>query len=201
MQQSAIDHSICDWGSSGEDVAQQKFERLVEIDVRHAITARALDPRWLKYREFGKALAPEARGGGRHWQDPWEKTDAPVAALRQADHDIDLAAVDDIGAVLGAADRGECRRRYPRTRLPGAQGRHGDEIGDQRFEMIALQCRHMVGLGRGKQHAIYTCAKQEAQRTASAETERLEDRLQRQALIGEGLFAGVERAQHIDKND
>ena len=67
--------------------------------------------------------------------------------------------------------------------------------------MMPLQRRHMVGLGRGKQHSIDACTKQQAQRTTPAETERLEDSPQRQSLIGEGLLAGVERAQHVDKNN
>src|SRR5258705_2225016 len=53
-----------------QSIAQQKFERLGEIDVRHAVAAGALDPRRLKYRKLGKALAPEAGGRGRHRHDP-----------------------------------------------------------------------------------------------------------------------------------
>ena len=75
------------------------------------------------------------------------------------------------------------------------------EIGHQRFEMVALQCRHMIGLGRGEQHPVDAGAEQPAQQASPAEAEGRQDRVERQPLIGKRLFAGIERAQHVDEHD
>jgi len=64
-----------------------------------------------------------------------------------------------------------------------------------------LQCGHVVGLGRGKEHPVDPGAEQPAKQASPAEPECREDRFEREALICEGLFTGVERAQHVDKND
>ena len=76
-----------------------------------------------------------------------------------------------------------------------------NEIGHQRFEMVALQCRDMIGLGRGEQDPVDARAEEEPQQAAPAKAEGGENGFERQALIGKGLLAGVERAQHVDEDD
>src|SRR6516162_8270077 len=67
--------------------------------------------------------------------------------------------------------------------------------------MIALQRRHVVGLGRGKEDAIDARAKQDPQNTAPAETKCCKDRLKRQPLIAEGRLTGVECTQYVNEDD
>ena len=102
------------------------------------VPGRMCDARRLEHRELGEALPPEPPGRWRHRHDPREKADPPFTVFGLADYDIDLMSVDNVGAVLGAADRRERGRRDPRMRRLGPQCRHGYQIGHQRFEMIAL---------------------------------------------------------------
>jgi hypothetical protein len=67
--------------------------------------------------------------------------------------------------------------------------------------MVALQRRYVVGFGRGKEDAIDARAEQEPQETAPAETERSEDRLERQALIGKGVLPIIKSTQHVDQDN
>ena len=167
----------------------------------NAVASVCFDARRLEEREFGKTLAPETHWRGRHWHDAREKSNAPHPALWQSNDHVYLAPVDHIRAVLGAANRGECRGRDPCARLLGAQPRDGNQIGHQRFEMIALQSGDVIGLGCGKEDAIDASAKQEPKQAAPAKTEHTEYGFERQAVVGKSLFPGVERSQYVDKND
>src|SRR5690349_13202738 len=107
-------------GTSCEGIPQQKIERLVEIYMGNAAALRPGDARRLEDRKFGEPFAPKPGGRRRHRHYSGEKTNAPLTAFGQSDDDVDLAAVDHVGAVLGAADRGERGRRDASTGGLGA---------------------------------------------------------------------------------
>jgi hypothetical protein len=159
------------------------------------------DPRRLEDREFGEPVAPEAGRRRHHGHDTGEKTDSPSTAFGQSDHDIYFAAVDYIGIVFGAADRGERCCRDPGVRCLCAQRRSFHQIGHQCFEVVALQCRHVIGLGRSEKHPVDASTEQQAQQVAPAKPKYREDDIERHALIREGFFAGIEGPEHIREDD
>jgi hypothetical protein len=67
--------------------------------------------------------------------------------------------------------------------------------------VVALQCRHVVGFGRGEKHPVDAGTEQQAQQIAPAEPEYREDDIERQALIREGFFARIEGPEHIHEDD
>ena len=59
----------------------------------------------------------------------------------------------------------------------------------------------MIGLRRGKEHAIDLPAEHQRQPGICAGTERLEDRRHGAFEIGDGGAAAIDRAQDVDKHD
>ncbi len=92
-----------------------------------------------------------------------------IPALRQSDDDVHLATVDFIDPVFSAADRREGRRRNPGPGAFGAQGRNGQHVRYQRFEVVALERRHMISFCRSEQNPIDAAAEQDVKQPAAAE--------------------------------
>ena len=80
--------------------------------------------------------------------------------------------------------------------------RESRHVAQQRREMVALDVGHMVGLGGGEQHLVDVRPEQElGEDAAVAVAEALQNGVEREPRVVEGVAAGEERAQHIDQHD
>ena len=69
-------------------------------------------------------------------------------------------------------------------------------------EVVALDVGHMVGLGGGEQHPVDVRAEQQLREDAAvAVAEAVEDGVEREPRILEGVAPGQQRAQHVDQHD
>ena len=140
--------------------------------------------------------------GGRIGTLPTKNFACFVAAHRPADHHLQALAVDLLD-VLRGRDHGR-ERRHLELRVAALDLERGERrhVAQQRREMVALNVGNMIGLGGGEQHLVDVRTEQQLGEDAAVTVaEALQNGVEREPRVVEGVAARQQRAQHVDQHD